>query len=147
MTRVLVLCTHNSARSQMAEGWLRRHAGERFNVFSAGFEPKGINPYTVRVMEERGFDLSNQRSKSVGEYLGRDYFIYAITVCDSAEQNCPKAFLNVFKFLHWSFEDPAAFEGSDEAKLGKFREVRDLIDTKIRAWLEELPTPEPTLTS
>ena len=138
--RVLFLCTGNSARSQMAEALLRRYAGDHFEAHSAGLEPKGIHPYTRRVMDEIGVDLSGHRSKDVTEYLGRTHFGYVITVCDNAEENCP-----IFPFgtvrLHWSFEDPARFEGTDEARLAKFREVRDLIDARIRAWLAEQGVP------
>lgn len=133
-TRVLFLCTGNSARSQIAEALLRRHAGDRFEVHRAGIEPKGINPYTGRVLEEIGLDISRHRSKDVTEYLGRVHFGYIITVCASAEANCP-----IFPFaairLRWPFDDPAAFEGPDDATLAKFRQVRDQIDTKIREWL------------
>lgn len=138
--RVLFLCTGNSARSQMAEALLRKYAGDTFEVHSAGLEPKGINPYTLRVMEEIGLDLSGHRSKDVMEYMGRLHFGYAITVCDNAEQNCP-----IFPFstvrLHWSFEDPAHFEGTDSARLARFREVRDRIDARLRAWLAEQGIP------
>jgi arsenate reductase len=139
-TRVLFLCTGNSARSQMAEALLRKHAGDHFDVHSAGLEPKGINPYTVRVLDEIGIDLGGHRSKDVMEYLGRVHFGCVITVCDNAEANCP-----IFPFgtirLHWSFEDPAHFDGPDEAKLARFREVRDLIDARIRVWLAERSIP------
>src|SRR5664280_2052023 len=87
--RVLFLCTGNSARSQMAEAFLRKYAGDRFEVHSAGLEPKDLNPLTVRVMEEAGFDMSGHRSKGIGEYLGKVLFQYLITVCDDAEKNCP----------------------------------------------------------
>ncbi len=135
---VLFLCTGNSARSQMAEAFLRHYGGERFEAFSAGLEPKGINPYTVRVMEEVGIDLSGQRSKDVTEYLGKRHFSYLITVCAHAEQNCPRTFLGVGQRLHWAFEDPAAFEGDEQAKLAKFRQVRDQIAARIREWIEHL---------
>lgn len=139
--RVLFLCTGNSARSQMAEALLRHHKGDYFDVFSAGLEPKGINPYTVRVMNEMGIDISQQYSKSLREYLGHMLFTYVVTVCDHAEETCPTTFLTDAqgRHLHWSFEDPAAFEGSDEQKLEKFRHVRDLIDTQIREWVTKLP--------
>lgn len=136
--KVLFLCTGNSARSQMAEAFLRKYAGDYFDVYSAGLEPKGINPYTIQVMQELGFDLSTQSSKHVREYLGKVNFSYLITVCDDAEKNCPTIFPGVSHRLHWSFEDPAAFQGSEEAKLNKFREVRDQIDRRIKMWLEEL---------
>jgi arsenate reductase len=134
--RVLFLCTGNSARSQMAEALLRRYAGDHFEAHSAGLEPKGVNPYTVRVMGEIGVDLSGHRSKDVTEYVGRVHFGYVITVCDNAEKNCP-IFPGVSIRLHWAFEDPAHYEGSDEQKTAKFREVRDQIDARIRAWLAE----------
>jgi arsenate reductase (thioredoxin) len=137
-TKVLFLCTGNSARSQMAEALLRSHAGDRFEVHSAGLEPKGINPYTRQVLEESGLDLSGHTSKDVGQYLGRDHFGYLITVCSHAEENCPTTFLGVSSRLHWPFEDPAAFQGSDAQILGKFREIRDQIDRRIQEWLAEL---------
>jgi arsenate reductase len=137
-TKVLFLCTGNSARSQMAEAYLRRHARDRFEVHSAGLEPKGINPFTVRVMEEAGYDLSGQRAKDVTEYLGRDHFGYLITVCAHAEEHCPKTFLGVSERIHWPIEDPAAFEGSEEDTLARFRQARDEIAAHIDAWLVEL---------
>lgn len=133
--KVLFLCTGNSARSQMAEAFLRKYAGDRYDVYSAGLEPNGINPYTRQVMTEAGLDLAGQRSKSVAEYLGKINFGYLITVCDHAEKNCPTTFLGVSNRLHWSFEDPVAFEGSEDDTLAKFREVRDQIDQRIQAWL------------
>lgn len=133
-TRVLFLCTGNSARSQMAEAFLRKIAGDRFEVHSAGLEPKGLNPLTVRVMEEVGVDMSGHRSKGVGEYLGKVLFQYLITVCDDADKNCPTTWPGVSQRLHWSFEDPAAFEGTEEEKLAKFRQVRDLIAVRVREW-------------
>jgi len=136
-TRVLFLCTGNSARSQMAEAFLRESAGDIYEAHSAGLEPKGINPYTIRVMQEIGIDVSGQRSKGVDEYLGKVLFQYLITVCDHAEKNCPTVWPGVNQRMHWSFEDPAAFEGSDEEKLAKFRQARDQIEAKIKDWLNE----------
>jgi arsenate reductase len=135
--KVLFLCTGNSARSQIAEAFLRKYGGEQFEAYSAGLEPKDINPYTNRVMEEVGVSLSGQYSKHVKEYMGKVHFGYLITVCDEAEKNCPTAFPSVGKRIHWSFEDPAAFLGSDEEKLTKFREVRDQIEQQVKEWLEE----------
>lgn len=135
--KVLFICTGNSARSQMAEALLRNYGGDRFEAFSAGLEPKGINPLTKRVMEEIGLSLDGQYSKNVKEYLGKVNFGYLITVCDHAEKNCPTTFLGVSHRLHWSFEDPAAFQGSEEETLAKFRQVRDLIAARIQAWLKE----------
>jgi len=136
-TRVLFLCTGNSARSQMAEAFLRKYGGERLKVYSAGLEPKGINPFTVRVMEEIGIPLTGQSSKDVREYMGKLHFGYLITVCANAEERCPTTFPGVSQRMHWAFDDPAAIEGSDEERLAKFREVRDQIDRRIREWLAE----------
>ncbi len=133
--RVLFLCTGNSARSQMAEAFLRIHGGDQFEAYSAGLEPKGINPLTVRVMHEAGVDISSQSSKGVGEYLGKVHFQYLITLCDDAEKNCPTAWPGVNNRLHWAFDDPAAATGTDEQKLAKFREVRDAIEHMIQDWL------------
>ena len=135
--RVLFLCTGNSARSQMAEALLRKHAGSNFEAYSAGLEPKGMNPFTVRVMNEIGIDVSGQRSKSVSEYMGRMHFGYLITVCAHAENNCPRTFPGISQRFHWAFDDPAAIEGSDEARLSAFREARDQISQRIVAWLAE----------
>ncbi|MEZ4867607.1 MAG: arsenate reductase ArsC [Caldilineaceae bacterium] len=133
--KVLFLCTGNSARSQMAEALLRHHAGDRYEVYSAGLEPKGINPYTICVMAEMGLDLAGQHSKHLRDYLGQVNFGYIITVCDHAEASCPAVFLRSSNHLHWSFEDPAALTGTDEAKMAKFRQVRDQIDQQIQDWL------------
>jgi arsenate reductase len=136
-TRVLFLCTGNSARIQMAEAFLRHYATDYFEVYSAGLDPKGMNPLTVKVMSEIGFDLSGQTSKSVTEYLGKQLIQVLITVCDHAEKNCPTTWPGINQKLHWSFEDPAAVEGPDEEKLQKFRDVRDQLDQKIQSWLAE----------
>jgi arsenate reductase len=119
----------------MAEAFLRKYGGEQFEAYSAGLEPKDINPYTNRVMEEVGVSLSGQYSKHVKEYMGKVHFGYLIIVCDEAEKNCPTAFPSVSQRIHWSFEDPAALVGSDEEKLAKFREVRDQIEQRIKEWL------------
>jgi arsenate reductase len=134
---VLFLCTGNSARSQMAEALLRKYAGDTFEVFSAGLEPKGLNPYTLRVMDEIGIDVRGQRSKDVREYMGHKHFGYLITVCSNAEERCPTTFPDISQRLHWAFDDPAAFHGSDEETLVVFRRVRDEIDDRIRTWLTE----------
>ena len=138
MQRVLFLCTGNSARSQMAEAFLRKYAGEQFEAYSAGLEPKGLNPFTVQVMQEVGIDVSQQQSKGVGTYLGKVLFQYLITVCDNAEKNCPSTWPGISKREHWSFEDPAAFEGTDEEKHAKFRQVRDQIEARIKTWITSL---------
>ena len=135
--RVLFLCTANSARSQMAEGLLRHYAGDRFEVYSAELEPKRINPYTLRVMDEIGIDLHDQRSKSVSTYLGRMVFSYVITVCSNAEANCP-IFPGYTIRMHWPFDDPAAATGSDDEKMAQFRVARDRIAARIQDWLVEL---------
>ncbi len=136
-TNVLFLCTGNSARSQMAEALLRKYAGDKYDVYSAGLEPQGINPYAERVMQEIGVSLAGQYAKHVREYMGKLHFGYLITVCSDAEEKCPATFPDISHRLHWSFEDPAAFVGSDTEKLQKFREVRDQIDEKIKNWLAE----------
>ena len=134
--RILFLCTGNSARSQMSEAIMRKYGGDFFDVYSAGLEPKGINPYTIRVMEEAGYDLSNQRSKALSEYMNKMHFGYLITVCGNAEERCP-IFPGMGKRIHWPFEDPAAFEGTDKEKMEKFREIRDQIERKIIKWVAE----------
>ena len=133
---VLFLCSHNSARSQMAEYFLRKYAGEHFEVYSAGLEVSTINPLTIKVMEEKGFDLSTQSPKPLKQWLGKKHFGIMISVCSSAEENCPTA-PGLGKRLYWPFEDPSSFEGTNEEKLQKFREVRDLIEQKILSWIKE----------
>ena len=113
--RVLFVCTGNSARSQLAEAVLGRLGGSDFEVYSAGTEPKGVNPYTVRVLDDAGIDWSGARSKSVDEFAGQS-FDYVITVCDRARQSCP-VFPGTNNTLHWGLEDPSEVEGSDAAKL------------------------------
>jgi arsenate reductase len=139
--RVLFLCTGNSARSQMAESLLRRHAGDIFEAYSAGLEPKEIHPLTIQVMKEIDIPLDGQRSKSLKEYLGKLSFNYVITVCDQADKNCPTVFPGIGQRMHWSFEDPVAFGGTAAEKLRKFRDVRDQIDAQIRTWISELGLP------
>ena len=132
---VLFLCTGNSSRSIMAEAILRHYAGDHFDVFSAGLEPKGINPYTERVLAEKNIDMTGQYSKDVTEYLGRLNVAYLITVCSNADERCPSVFLGMRERQHWELEDPAAFQGTDKEKLAKFREIHDQIDAMIREWL------------
>jgi arsenate reductase len=121
----------------MAEAFLRKYGGKQFEAYSAGLEPKDINPYTNRVMQEIGVSLSGQYSKHIKEYMGKVHFGYLITVCSKAEKDCPTAFPSISQRIHWSFEDPAAFVGADEEKLTKFREVRDRIERRIKEWLIE----------
>jgi arsenate reductase (thioredoxin) len=135
--KILFLCTGNSARSQMAEAFIRKYAENRFEAHSAGLEPKGLNPLTVKVMDEVGIDISGHTSKGVETYLGNMDFQYLVTVCDDADKNCPSVWPGVHQRMHWSFHDPAAVDGSEEEKLAKFREVRDMIEAKIMAWLKE----------
>jgi len=135
--KVLFLCTGNSARSQIAEALLRKYAGDKYDVYSAGLEPKSINPYTKKVVQEIGISLEGHYAKHVREYMGKLNFGYLITVCSEAEKNCPATFPGVSHRLHWYFEDPAAFTGSDEETLQKFREVRNKIDQQIKIWLAE----------
>ena len=135
--KVLFLCTGNSARSQMAEAFLRKSGEEQFDAYSAGTDPKGIHPHAERVMEEVGISLSNQHSKHLKEFMGKVHFGYLITMCDEAEKTCPTTFPGMGQRLRWSFEDPAAFVGSEAEKLEKFRDVRDQIEKRIKAWLSE----------
>jgi arsenate reductase len=134
--RVLMLCTGNSARSQMAEGLLRRIAGDRYEVFSAGVAPSHVRPEAIEVMSELGIDLSTHRSKSVDEFAGQR-FDYVITVCDNAAENCP-VFPGSTKRIHWSFDDPAGVTGSQEDRLAAFRHSRD----EIRKRLEQFARSE-----
>ena len=123
--KVLFLCTGNSARSQMAEGYLGHVGSDRFEAMSAGIEPKGLNPLAVEAMEEIGIDISHQTSKDVASLLGQ-HIPYVVTVCDNAKERCP-TFPGAWKFLHWSLEDPAAAQGTREQRLEVFRRVRDRI--------------------
>jgi arsenate reductase (thioredoxin) len=127
--RILILCTGNSARSQMAEGLLRHEAGGRFEVFSAGTKPSHVRPEAIAVMGEIGIDISGHRSKSVEEFSGQE-FAYVITVCDNAKESCP-IFPGKTERLHWSFEDPAAVQGSEDERKATFRRIRDQIRGRI----------------
>lgn len=129
--RVLILCTGNSARSQMAEGLLRHDAGNRFEAQSAGVAPSYVRPEAIEAMREIGIDISGQCSKSVEEFTGQE-FDYLITVCDNANEQCP-VFPGKTQRIHWSFEDPAAAEGEHEERMTVFRRVRDLIRERLRA--------------
>lgn len=139
---VLFLCSHNTCRSQMAEAFLRRDAGDRFEIYSAGLEPRGVHPLTVQVMDEIGIDITGQRSKAVRDVLGRIGFRHVIFVCHAAEQNCPTIFPFSTNRLSWPFDDPTAFEGPDDERLTRFRDVRDQIEARIQTWLQELDTVE-----
>lgn len=135
-TRVLFLCTGNSARSQMAEALLREKAGERFEAFSAGLEPTEVHPMAIAAMVEIGVDISAQRSKSLAEYLGKERFGYLITVCDHAAANCPM-FPGIASRLHWSLVDPAAAEGDDDERMALFRRVRDQLAALIDEFIAD----------
>jgi len=136
-TRVLFLCTGNTARSQMAEAFLRAYGSDRFDAYSAGFDPQEINPLTIKVMEERGFDLSEQHAKGLGEFLGKVHFGYLVNMCQRDESGCPKTFPGMGTRLDWSFEDPAAAGGTEEERLERFREVRDAIDARVQEWIKK----------
>jgi arsenate reductase len=132
--RVLILCTGNSARSQMAEGLLRHDQGDRFDVESAGTEPSRVRPEAIAVMGELGIDISGHRSKHLDEFTGQP-FDYVLTVCDHANESCP-LYTGTTERLHHTFQDPAAFDGSDEERLALFRRVRDDIRSYLRSWCE-----------
>ncbi len=127
--RVLILCTGNSARSQMAEGLLRHIAGETFDVESAGTDPSMVRPEAIEVMRESGIDITSHRSKSVDEFTD-EKFDYVITVCSNANQNCP-VFPGPAKRIHWGFDDPAEAAGDFAARLAEFRRVRDAIYERL----------------
>lgn len=133
--RVLFLCTHNSARSQMAEGFLRAMAGDRFDVESAGTEETFVNPLAIRAMAEVGIDLRQHSSKTLDRFLDAPWD-YVITVCDSANERCP-IFPRSVRRLHWSFEDPSRASGTEEDRLQAFRRIRDEIESRIRTWIRE----------
>jgi arsenate reductase len=128
--RVLFLCTHNSARSQMAEGLLRHLAGDRFEAVSAGTQATSVKPEAIQAMAELGVDISGQSSKTLERYLGEP-FDHVVTVCDDANEACP-VFPGAKSRLHWSFRDPSRAEGSEEERLEVFRTVRDEIQARIR---------------
>jgi arsenate reductase len=131
--RVLILCTHNSARSQMAEGLLRSMAGDRFDVASAGTEATRVHPLAIRAMADLGVDLGRHSSKTVDGLLGEPWD-YVITVCDSANEKCP-IFPGRTTRLHWSFADPSQATGSDDERLEVFRKIRDQIAGRLREWV------------
>jgi len=134
--RVLILCTGNSARSQMAEGLLRHLGGTRYEVFSAGTKPAGVNPLAIEAMREVGIDISTQRSKSVAEFAGQE-FAAVITVCDNAAEECP-IFPGAPQRAHWSLPDPAAVSGTEQEKLGAFRKVRDELERRIQSFVNSV---------
>ena len=141
--RVLFLCVGNTARSQMAEAFLRAYGGDRFEAHSAGLKPRAIEPAAITVMQEVGFELRGHRPKHLKEFVGRLEFDYLIIVCNRAERICPR-FAGMGRRLSWPFQDPTTFEGTEEERLAKFRQLRDGIERFIRAWLGDLPAPERT---
>jgi len=128
MKKVIIICTGNSVRSQMAEGFFKKYKSN-WEIRSAGTNPQGLNPLSVKVMLEKGIDISGSKSKSINKFLGQK-FDYIITVCDNAKENCPY-FPGSAKYIHWSFSDPSSVSGSEEEKLNAFRKVRDEIEKKI----------------
>jgi arsenate reductase (thioredoxin) len=141
--RVLFLCTHNSARSQMAEAWLRALAGERYEPASAGTEATRVHPLAVRAMAEVGVDITAQTSKTLEQFLGNRWD-WVITVCDAANEACP-VFPGAAHRLHWSFDDPSRATGTEEAQLAVFRRIRDEIRQKLSGWLTD-PRPADAMT-
>ena len=132
---VLILCTRNSARSQIAEALLRKYAADHFNVYSAGLRPDHVHPLVEAVMDEIEVDISGQYSKDVGEYLGKLTVHHLVIVCNQVEQHCPRLFPGAFQRHFWPFDDPAAVEGMEEEQRDAFRGVRDQIDQRLRLWL------------
>ena len=131
--RVLILCTGNSARSQMAEGLLRHLSTDTIDVFSAGTKPGIVNPFAIAAMRERGIDISSQRSKHLNEFLGQP-FDAVLTVCDAAAESCP-VFPGLALRTHWSIPDPAAATGTESERMQAFRLARDMLESRLTAWL------------
>ena len=137
--KVLFICVHNSARSQMAEALLKHLAGDRFEVESAGLEPGKLNPLAVEVMREINIDISQNKTKSVFDFYkqGKQYD-YVVTVCDESQSGACPVFPGKGERLHWGFDDPSSFTGSEGEKLVKTRDVRNKIEARIKAWLDSL---------
>lgn len=135
--KILFLCTGNSARSQMAEAFLKKHAGDEFEAYSAGLAPKTVNPYTVRAMDEVGIDIRDQYAKSVREYMGKVQFDHTIIVCRRAEESCPTTYPDSRHYHRWLFDDPAGVKGNEKEMLESFRQVRDQIEGRLHLWLAE----------
>jgi arsenate reductase len=136
MKRILVLCTGNSARSQMGEGLFRKEGGTEYDVVSAGTAPSRVRPEAVKVMNEIGIDISGHRSKSIDEFAGQ-HFDYVVTVCDNARDQCP-IFPGRAERIHWSLEDPAAVQGSEPERLAAFRRIRDELHHRVRDFLARI---------
>ncbi len=139
MKRILVLCTGNSARSQMGEGLFRKEGGAEYEVQSAGTKPSHVRPEAIAVMKEIGIDISDHRSKSVDEFSGQA-FDYVVTVCDNARDNCP-VFPAGTARIHWSFEDPAAVEGGEAERQTAFRRIRDQIHERVKTFFRDQRVP------
>ena len=133
--RVLILCTGNSCRSQIAEGFWRHYAGDRWDVYSAGIFPVGVNPLAIKAMAEVGIDISGHKSQAVHEFIDQPFDLL-ITVCGNADRHCP-SFPSVRRKEHWPFDDPIEVAGDEEERTWQFRCVRDQIGAKIREWLEQ----------
>jgi len=146
--RVLFVCTHNSARSQMAEGFLRAYGGDRFEALSAGTEATGVRPEAIAAMAEVGIDISGQASKTVDRFRG-ERFAFVITVCDKAREACP-VFPGAAETAHWGFDDPSEAEGDEDERMAVFRRVRDEIARRVRMFAlaasrSNVPDPQPTI--
>jgi arsenate reductase (thioredoxin) len=136
--RVLFVCTHNAARSQMAEALLRHYAGERFEVLSAGIAPTEVHPLTRQVLTDIGLDPSGLYAKNLDDFFAKVSIAYAIIVCDQAEDDCPRLYPFALQTLRWPFDDPTQAEGSTAERLHVFRMIRDQIERRLRTWLETL---------
>lgn len=135
---ILFLCTGNSCRSQIAEGFLRHYAGDRFDVHSAGSEPKDeVHPFAIEVMDEKGIDISDHRPKHVGDYLGRLPVRHLIVVCGDANEKCPRIFPGLQTRQFWNLDDPAAFVGDRQETLDEFRRIRGEIETRVKLWIRD----------
>ncbi|MFH1304540.1 MAG: arsenate reductase ArsC [Planctomycetota bacterium] len=132
---VLFLCTGNSARSQMAEAFLRQHAGDQYDAHSAGLNPQGVHPLTIQVMEEVGIDVTGHQSKSLNQYLGKSSPKWVIFVCEKAEPSCPHVWPFSLHKESWRIEDPVGYDGDELEQLMKFRLVRDQIEARIQEWV------------
>jgi arsenate reductase (thioredoxin) len=135
--KVLFLCTSNSARSQMAEAYLRKYGGDDFEPYSAGLEANEVHPMTRRVLEEAGIDTSQQRAKSVREFLGHEKFEFVVVVCRRIDDNCPTVYPEAKSYQRWVLDDPVKAQGSDEQKLAAFRAVREKVEARVKLWIEE----------
>lgn len=140
---VLFVCSHNSARSQMAQAWLNHLAGDRFEAHSAGVEPGTLNPLSVKAMAEVGIDISDHVAEGIDKYLGKVPIYHLIIVCDKASQTCPRIWPGARERHEWLFDDPSAATGTDDEKLAVFRRVRDEIKAQVEAWLGEQSQPAP----